>query len=267
MGENKKIDELLDVMAQLRDPVSGCPWDVEQNFRTIAPYTLEEAYEVADAIEREDFAGLRSELGDLLFQVVFHARMAEERGLFGFCDVVDAIVDKMRDRHPHVFADAQIDSADAQTEAWEARKAAERKAAGHDSILADVPIALPALSRAIKLQKRAAKVGFDWTDVGDVLAKLQEETAELVEAQHTQDQQQIEDEFGDLLFVMVNLGRHLKIDPEEALRRTNAKFVKRFRYIEQTMAVAGRSLDDASLAEMEVLWREAKKQNSDCSSA
>lgn len=251
------ITALLEVMARLRDPKGGCPWDLEQDFRTIAPYTVEEAYEVADAIEREDFAALKEELGDLLFQAVFHARMAEERGLFDFADVARAIADKMMRRHPHVFANADMRSADQQTIAWETQKAEERADKGHTSLLDDVPAGLPGLSRAVKLQRRAARVGFDWTQTIDVLEKVSEETKELAEAAEAGEADHVEDEFGDLLFVMANLSRHLKVDPEAALRRANQKFIRRFRHVEDRL---GDGLADASLDEMEALWVEAKEK-------
>ncbi|NWG70634.1 MAG: nucleoside triphosphate pyrophosphohydrolase [Parvularculaceae bacterium] len=253
-----EIHSLLDIMARLRAPEGGCPWDLEQTFRSIAPYTVEEAYEVADAIERDDMTGLREELGDLLFQVVFHARMAEERGAFDFADVVRTIVSKMTERHPHVFAAAASRSASEQTEAWEKRKALERAAKGKAGLLADVPLALPGLTRAVKLQKRAATVGFDWSNVADVLKKLNEEVAELSEAAQSRDPDAIQDEFGDLLFVIANVGRHLMVDPEAALRRANEKFSRRFAYIEKRLAEQGRTLGAASLDEMESLWTEAK---------
>ena len=253
------IDRLIAIMAALRTPGTGCPWDLEQDFASIAPYTVEEAYEVADAIARGDMDDLRGELGDLLFQAVFHARMAEEARHFDFADVVNAISDKMENRHPHVFADAQARDADEQTQAWEHQKAAERARRGQDGLLDDVPIGLPGLTRAVKLQKRAARVGFDWTTPRAVLDKINEETGELVAAMETGDPDKIEDEFGDLLFVLANLSRHLKIDPEAALRRTNQKFVTRFAYIEDALKNAGRTLDEASLEEMETLWQQAKK--------
>ncbi|MEL6359801.1 MAG: nucleoside triphosphate pyrophosphohydrolase [Pseudomonadota bacterium] len=253
------VQALLELMVALRTPGTGCPWDIEQTFATIAPYTIEEAYEVADAIERNDLAELKSELGDLLFQVVFHAQMATELGAFDFNDVAFAIYEKMKLRHPHVFGSANERSAEQQTVSWEEQKAAERKAKGHQSLLDDVPLSLPALLRAVKLQKRAARVGFDWKTAPEILAKLSEETAELVEANETGDPNKIEDEFGDLLFVMANLARHLRIDPEAALRRANAKFNRRFRHIEKTMGADGRSLAEASLEEMEARWQEAKK--------
>ncbi len=254
----KKIDALLAVMARLRAPEGGCPWDLEQTFHTIAPYTIEEAYEVADAIERGDMADLRDELGDLLFQVVFHAQMAREAGLFAFGDVAEAISEKMIRRHPHVFADAGARDAEAQTEAWEDQKAEERSARGADSLLADVPAGLPGMTRAVKLQKRAARVGFDWPEAGAVIDKVAEEAAELREAAETSDRDHVEEEFGDLLFVLANLARHLKVDPETALRRANEKFVRRFCHIEKTYAARGDNLAEASLDDMEALWDEAK---------
>ena len=252
------IDRLLHVMARLRDPDNGCPWDVEQDFSTIAPYTIEEAYEVADAIERKDMESLKEELGDLLFQAVFHARMAEEKGLFDFSDVAGAITDKMIVRHPHVFGDGDARSAEEQTNAWEAQKAEERARKGQTSLLDDVPAGLPGLTRAVKLQKRAARVGFDWTDAKDVLAKISEETEELRDAMDETNQDHIEEEFGDLLFVLANLSRHLKVDPESALRRANEKFVRRFSFIESELETRGKPLADASLDEMEALWVQAK---------
>jgi ATP diphosphatase len=254
------LPRLLAIMARLRDPARGCPWDVEQDFDTIAPYTIEEAYEVADAIARRDMAGLRDELGDLLLQVVYHARMAEEAGAFGFDDVVRGIADKMVRRHPHVFGDASRDkTADQQTRDWEAVKAAERAGAGPAGALHGVAPGLPALTRAVKLQARAARVGFDWPDAGAVLAKIAEETAELVEARAAGDAGRAFEEYGDLMFVMANLGRHLKIDPEAALRMANAKFTRRFHAIEAALAAEGRAPEDASLAEMDALWDAAKR--------
>ena len=260
MRARDEIARLVEIMDSLRDPERGCPWDLEQNFSTIAPYTVEEAYEVADAIEREDFEALRDELGDLLFQAVFHARLAKEEGAFDFADVIAAINDKMIRRHPHVFANADERSADEQTVSWEAQKAAERAAKGALGLLDDVPVGLPGLTRAVKLQKRAARVGFDWTDARDVLAKISEEAEELVEARDEKSQDAIEDEFGDLLFVIANLSRHLKVDPEAALRRANAKFTRRFTHIEKSLAASARTLDDASLEEMEALWTDAKRR-------
>lgn len=244
-------------MSRLRDPEGGCPWDVEQDFSTIAPYTIEEAYEVADAIERGDMGQLRDELGDLLFQVVFHAQMAREAGAFEFADVVDSICGKMVRRHPHVFADVSVESAEAQTEAWERTKAREREARGMESLLDDVPRGMAELQRAIKLQKRVAEVGFDWPDSGRVLDKFEEETAEIREAIAAADSDAVEDEIGDLLFVVTNLARKLQVDPARALRRSNAKFEARFRAIEQ--AAGGReNLADMSLDEMEELWQSVK---------
>jgi len=254
------ISRLLDLMTRLRDPQRGCPWDVQQNFATIAPYTIEEAYEVADAIERNDLQDLRSELGDLLFQVVFHSQMAREQGAFDFDDVVNAICDKMERRHPHVFGDARIENAEAQTVAWEEHKRRER-AAANDSVLADVPVALPALTRANKLGKRAAQVGFEWADVAGALDKVQEEVDELrEEVEAGADRSAMEQEIGDLLFCLVNVCRYLRIDPENALRLTNAKFERRFRYVEQQLQQQGRSTQEATLEEMDALWDEAKRQ-------
>ncbi|HUO94263.1 MAG TPA: nucleoside triphosphate pyrophosphohydrolase [Rhizomicrobium sp.] len=253
------ISTLLDIMRRLRDPDGGCPWDLEQTFATIAPYTVEEAYEVAGAIEEENWPALKDELGDFLFQVVFHAQMAKERGLFEFDDVVTAIVEKMIRRHPHVFAEnARIESAAAQTVAWEEHKKKERaeKAMG---LLDDVPRALPALLRAVKLQKRAASVGFDWDSAPKVVEKIAEEAHEIVEAQAKgADAAKLEEEVGDLLFAVANLARHLKIDPETALRAANAKFVRRFSHIEKTLAARGVKPGDATLDEMEALWQDAK---------
>jgi MazG family protein len=254
------MQRLLAIMARLRDRETGCPWDVEQNFSTIAPYTIEEAYEVADAIDRGDMADLKDELGDLMFQVVFHSQMASENGDFTFEDVVDAISNKMIRRHPHVFGDSDERDAAEQTKAWEAQKAAERaKKGGQDtSVLADLPVALPALKRAGKLTKRAARVGFDWPDVAQVFDKLDEELAELKQAMAEGDQAHIIEEMGDLLFVMANLARKLDVEPENALRDANAKFERRFRYIEQNIEKTGVTLDEASLDQMEKLWLDAK---------
>ncbi len=262
MAHKYNIEDLLEIMARLRDPENGCPWDIEQDFRTIAPYTIEEAYEVRDAIEAGDFEALRDELGDLLFQVVYHAQMAGENGLFEFSDVVEAISGKMIRRHPHVFGDTTIQDAEAQTSAWEAHKAKERNQKGH-SILDDVPGALPALLRAEKLQKRAAQVGFDWPTAADVLDKVEEEIRELRAemAAPSPDRAAVMDETGDLLFALVNLARWLKIDPEEALRQTNDKFKRRFRYIETALEKDGRDIRDVTLGEMEDLWQAAKKEN------
>jgi ATP diphosphatase len=255
---------LLAVMAWLRDRQHGCPWDVEQTFRTIAPYTIEEAYEVADAIDRDDLGALKEELGDLLLQVVYHAQMAHESGAFGFADVASAIADKMVDRHPHVFGDARVATAEAQTVSWEARKAIERaaKRAGAEpaGALDGVARALPALLRAEKIQKRAARVGFDWNQTGPVIDKIEEELGELRAELETGDvdQARLTDELGDVLFAVANLARHCKIDPEAALRATNDKFERRFRHIERRLAEADRKPADATLEEMEALWQEAK---------
>lgn len=253
------LDRLRAVMVRLRDPVTGCPWDVEQTFSTIAPYTLEEAYEVADAIERGDFEELKSELGDLLFQVVFHARMAEEQGLFDFDAVAGAIADKLERRHPHVFGDeaAKPDGA-AQKARWEDIKAAERKAKAQHGVLDDVPVGLPALARAAKLTKRAARVGFDWPSTDEVFDKFVEEVAELRAEIAVGDVDKAREEIGDLLFVMANLARKLGVEPEDALRGTNAKFVRRFAFIEAELAKAGRTPEQSDLAEMDGLWNAAK---------
>ncbi len=253
------MPRLLAIMRRLRDPNTGCPWDIEQTFATIAPYTIEEAYEVADAIERQAWGELQSELGDLLFQSVFHAQMAEDAGLFAFDDVVRAIADKMVARHPHVFGDESRDkSAEQQTVDWERVKAAERAAKAETGVLDGVAVGLPALLRAVKLQKRAARVGFDWPSTDEVLDKIVEESRELVEARDTLTEAEQFEEFGDLLFVMANLGRHLNIDPEAALRAANAKFTRRFRHIEAALAATGRKPDDSDLAEMDALWDAAK---------
>jgi len=255
-------ERLLEIMARLRDPDGGCPWDVEQDFASIAPYTIEEAYEVADAIERQDFEDLRDELGDLLLQVVFHARMAEEENRFDFHDVATAISDKMVRRHPHVFGDARADDAATQTVAWEEQKAAERAAkAGAGTapgLLDGLAAALPALLRAAKLQKRAARVGFDWPDAAPVFAKIDEEIAEIKAELPAGDPGRLEDEVGDLLFACVNLARHLRVDPETALRRSNAKFERRFNAVETALREAGTPPAEAGLDEMETLWNRAK---------
>ncbi|MGE5515817.1 MAG: nucleoside triphosphate pyrophosphohydrolase [Bacteroidota bacterium] len=263
----RPIDRLLQIMATLRDPQHGCAWDREQTFATIAPYTVEEAYEVADAIDHGDMAALKDELGDLLFQVVFHAQIAGEQGAFGFDDVACAIADKMVRRHPHVFGDADVRDAETQTVAWEATKADERAAKGHDSVLDGVARSLPPMTRALKLQNRAARVGFDWAEPGDVIAKITEEVAEV---QHEIDvsapRERLEDEMGDVLFACVNLARKLKIDPEGALKRANAKFDRRFRHVEAELRAAGRRPEDATLDEMEALWVDAKmiERKGDC---
>jgi ATP diphosphatase len=259
------IDTLLDIMARLRDRERGCPWDVEQTFETIAPYTIEEAYEVADAIDRRDYADLRDELGDLLLQVVFHARMAEEAGHFAFGDVVASICDKMVRRHPHVFAGASVESAAAQTANWETLKADERAAKGEAdaSALAGVSRGLPEWQRALKLQKKAARVGFDWPDVGPVFDKLHEEIDEVrAEFAAGADPARLTDEIGDVLFVCVNLARHAQVDVSQALRHANAKFERRFRRMEALAAEAGSGLAQQSLAEQDALWDRAKAEES-----
>lgn len=254
------IDRLLAIMRALRDPETGCPWDVAQDFSTIAPYTIEEAYEVADAIEREAWDELKGELGDLLFQSIFHAQMAEDAGMFNFSDIADTMSDKMVSRHPHVFGDqSNAKSPDQQAADWESIKAAERKGKAETGTLDGVAKGLPALMRAKKLQKRAARVGFDWPDTAFVLDKLVEEAGELVEARATASPEAMLDEFGDLLFVMVNLGRHLGLDAEEALRGTNAKFTQRFESIEAALAARGKRPEDSDLAEMDALWDAAKR--------
>ena len=254
-----EITRLLGIMAALRDPRTGCPWDVEQTFATIAPYTIEEAHEVEDAIQREAWDELPGELGDLLLQVVFQAQIAHEAGMFDFADCAAAISDKLIFRHPHVFGDESRDkSAEQQVKDWEAIKAVERAGKAERGTLDGVALGLPALTRAVKLQNRAARVGFDWPGPEDVLAKISEETAELVEARDELGPDALEEEFGDLMFVMANLARHLKIDPELALRRANAKFTRRFQSIESALAAEGRSPYDSDLAEMDRLWDKAK---------
>jgi tetrapyrrole methylase family protein/MazG family protein/ATP diphosphatase len=256
-------------MARLRAPVGGCPWDLEQTFATIAPYTVEEAYEVADAIERGDLEDLRDELGDLLFQTVFHAQMAKEQGAFDFADVAQAICDKMIRRHPHVFGDATERSSAEQTEAWEVIKAKERADKGQGrgqgqgqgqptSILDDIPASLPAMTRAVKLTRRAARVGFDWPDTDQVLDKLREELAELEVEIDLGDKAKAREELGDLMFVVANLARKLDVDPEDALRSANAKFARRFGFIEKSLLEQGRTPDQSDLTEMDILWDRAK---------
>jgi MazG family protein len=259
MTMERAIDTLRAIMARLRDPARGCPWDREQNFATIGPYTIEEAYEVADAIERGDMPALKDELGDLLLQVVFHARMAEEAGLFAFDDVAKAISDKMVRRHPHVFGDAEITSVAAQNEAWEAHKAKERQASGNGaSVLDGIALALPALLRAGKVSHRAARIGFDWPDARAVIPKLAEEIAE-IEAELDQDagKARIEDEVGDLLFAAANFARKLDVEPETALRRATDKFERRFRRVESLAAERGVGRD---LDALEALWQEVKRE-------
>jgi len=253
------INALIDVMAALRDPQTGCPWDREQNFATIAPYTIEEAYEVQSAIETGDPAQLQDELGDLLFQVVYHARLAEELNWFSFNDVARTITDKMIRRHPHVFGDAPTRTAAGQTAAWEAQKAAERAARQETSILDGIAKTLPALARAQKLTARAARVGFDWPNPDAVLDKLAEETAELRAELVTADAARLEDELGDMLFVLANLARKLHLNAEAALAAANAKFTRRFTYIEKTLAESGQTPHDATLDHMETLWTQAKE--------
>ena len=288
MTPSRDISRLIEIMAALRTPVTGCPWDLEQNFATIVPYTIEEAYEVADAITRGDFDDLRDELGDLLLQVVYHARMAEEQNAFAFGDVVEAITRKMIRRHPHVFADKDGNIAPAGVKsAWERIKAEERNQKAspqastvvperreassppgeghHNSILDGVPVALPALARAVKLQHKAARVGFDWPSLAPVFAKLKEELGELERAIAAnppggQPARDVVEEFGDLLFVVANVARHLKVDPEAALRTANHKFTRRFRRIEQLLADDGRSPAQSSLEEMDRLWDRAKTE-------
>ncbi|MGY8986562.1 MAG: nucleoside triphosphate pyrophosphohydrolase [Sphingomonadales bacterium] len=265
----KKLQKLLDIINKLRDPINGCPWDREQSFKTIIPYTIEEAYEVAQAISDKNYSSLKDELGDLLFQVVFHSQIAKEKGLFEFEDVLVSISDKMIRRHPHVFGNKVFKNIKEQTLAWEAQKELERKTNAQkdeksESFLDDIPISLPALSRAVKLQKRAARVGFDWPETSHVIDKMNEEILELSEALNTRekvkgtDDENIREEFGDLLFVCANLARHLKVDPEYALMLANEKFTRRFQYIEWKSLEEGKNIEDRSLDEMEFLWNEAK---------
>ena len=259
LSAEAELRRLLTIMAALRHPVSGCPWDRQQGFETIAPYTIEEAYEVADAIARRDFVSLPDELGDLLFQVVYHARMAEEAGHFAFADVARAINGKMIRRHPHVFGDAAARDATAQTAAWEAQKAAERAARQETGTLAGVPVGLPALTRAAKLTGRAARVGFDWPDAAGVLDKLDEEIGELKAELSEADPARLMDEVGDLLFVLANLARKLNLDPETCLRHANAKFTRRFTAMESRLAREGRDLKGESLEAMEAAWQTVKR--------
>jgi ATP diphosphatase len=258
---NSNINQLLEIMQRLRDPDNGCPWDIEQDFVTIAPYTIEEAYEVSDAITRNNMDDLRDELGDLLFQTVFHAQMADELGEFNFSDVVQSVCDKMTRRHPHVFADTKIKDSVAQTEAWEKQKASERRNRGSQGVLSDIPIALPATMRALKLQQRAARVGFDWPDVKPIFDKLQEEIIELQNELKAEDNHaNIENEMGDILFVCINLARKLNVSPEMALTRTNKKFTTRFKHIEVALKSKGKTPETSNLQEMEQLWRQAKSK-------
>ena len=281
MSENarKTMADLIAVMAALRTPVSGCPWDLEQSFATIAPYTIEEAYEVADAIARGDMADLKEELGDLLLQVVYHAQLAEEQGVFAFPDVADGITTKMIRRHPHVFGDETARNAGMAKDAWERIKAAERAAKAQErrrlgiessepaSLLDDVPVGMPALTRAVKLQEKAARVGFDWPSLAPVLDKMKEELAELEEtlsdgaAPTEGDSARIEEELGDLMFVMANVARHLKLDPEAALRRANDKFCRRFAHIEAELAARGKTPAQSSLEEMDEIWNEVRARD------
>ncbi len=271
MKPSRDISRLIEIMAALRTPVTGCPWDLEQNFSTIAPYTLEEAYEVADAIQRGDLDDLREELGDLLLQVVFHARMGEEKGEFAFGDVVEAITTKMIRRHPHVFGDDEARSARSAKGQWEKIKAeekAEKRAArvarglapeDHgQGYLDSVPVAMPALMRALKLQEKAARVGFDWKEARPILDKIEEEIGELRRAMDEGAPEAVADEFGDVIFALVNLGRHLKVDAETALRGTNEKFRSRLHFVERALKADGRSLEQSNLDEMETLWQRAK---------
>ncbi len=253
------MPRLLEIMRQLRDPVTGCPWDIEQDFASIAPYTIEEAYEVADAIGRQDWAALESELGDLLLQTVYHSQIGEEAGHFSFASVTEAISNKMVARHPHVFGtENRNKSADQQTMDWEQIKAGERAARTQIGTLDDVAIGLPALTRAVKLQKRAARVGFDWPSTGQVIDKIAEEARELTQATASGSQNEIVEEFGDLLFVVANLARHLKIDPEAALRAANAKFARRFQGVEARLHKRGKRPESSDLAEMNALWDDVK---------
>ena len=253
------IEQLLEIMKRLRDPETGCPWDIEQDFASIAPFSIEEAYEVEDAIKRGDMTDLQSELGDLLFQSVFQSQIAADKGLFDFQDVAKTIAAKMIDRHPHVFGDqSNQKSPEQQTIDWEVQKAAERDRRGETRVLDGVALGLPALMRAQKLQKRAARVGFDWPDVTHVIDKIVEESAELVEARDSKTPEDVFEEYGDLLFVMVNLGRHMGIETEEALRAANEKFVRRFNAVEDKLKEQNRSPSDSNLAEMDALWDEVK---------
>jgi MazG family protein len=254
------IDRLLSVMARLRDPQTGCPWDREQTWATIAPHTIEEAHELADAVQHGDPAHVRDELGDVLFQVVFQARIAEEQGLFDFAAVAGAISDKLERRHPHVFGAAQVADVAEQSEAWEAHKAAERRERGQgEGVLDGVALGLPALTRAAKLGKRAARVGFDWPDVSGVLAKVEEEVVEMKEAATSGDTGHVREELGDLLFSVVQAARHLGVDAEAALREANAKFERRFRDMEAQLGAQGRSVSGATAAALEALWAQAKR--------
>lgn len=256
MSDN--INRLLNIMSRLRDPQTGCPWDLKQSYATIVPYTLEEAYEVADAIARENFEELKDELGDLLFQVVFYAQIAKEEGRFEFDDCVAAICDKLERRHPHVFGDLTADDADTVLKNWEALKSTERKDAGQHSVLDNIPKAMPALSRAYKLQKRCANVGFDWPTVEGCWDKVKEE---IIEVEQTETgSEELAEELGDLMFALVNVVRKHKLDPEAVLRAANSKFEKRFRAVEQALAEQGKTPEQSDLAEMDALWNKVKKQ-------
>jgi ATP diphosphatase len=265
---SRDIARLIEIMAALRTPVTGCPWDLEQSFETIAPYTIEEAYEVADAIARKDLADLKEELGDLLLQVVYHARLAEEEAAFAFGDVVEGITEKMIRRHPHVFGDAEARSAGMAKGAWE-KNGSPADAAPKSKVLADVPVGLPALTRAVKLQEKAARVGFDWPSLAPVFEKMREETAELAEValaadprsdgvREAPDMARVAEEYGDLLFVMANVARHLAIDPETALRAANDKFSRRFAAVESTLAARGKMPEQSNLQEMDAIWNDVK---------
>lgn len=259
-----KIDQLLDIMQQLRDPENGCPWDKQQTFETIIPYTIEEAYEVAEAIEQKDFVELKAELGDLLFQVVFYSQMAKEKKLFDFNDVVVNIIEKMLRRHPHVFAGQEIGTAEQQSDNWEAIKAQERKEKqlqkSKAGVLDDICRTLPAITRAYKIQKRAAKVGFDWPDITPVMAKVIEELDEVKAEIESGSQQRLEEEIGDLLFSCINLARHTKVEPESALRKANQRFTERFQLMEKQLTVSGQQFSMLSLDELNQLWLVAKEQ-------
>lgn len=254
------IEQLLNLVRKLRDPETGCPWDLAQNYASIVPHTLEEAYEVADAIQRKDKAALKDELGDLLFQVVFYAQLAREEGAFSFADVVAAVTKKMIRRHPHVFGDAQYATVSEQTAAWENIKALEHRDV-RSSVLDGIPLALPALTRALKLQRKAARVGFDWSEAASVLAKVREELEEIEEVmEHSADVDHLKEEIGDMLFACTNLARHMQVDPEAALRAANAKFERRFRGIEARLAETERTPHQASLSEMDELWEQVKRE-------
>lgn len=253
------MPRLIEIMRRLRDRETGCPWDIEQDFASIAPYTIEEAYEVADAIDRKAWHELEGELGDLLLQTVYHTQMGAEAGLFTFDSVANAIADKMVARHPHVFGtESREKSAEQQTRDWETIKAAERAQKAAHGVLDDVALALPALTRAVKLQKRAARVGFDWPEIGQVVDKITEEANELAEARDKMTEAEVFEEFGDMLFVMANLARHLGIEPEEALRAANSKFTRRFNAVEAELRARGKQPEDSNLAEMDALWNQVK---------